>query len=96
MNSILGSANARSCMILLARRVSRRWMTYDLLGEAGQERRLLHRGVAAADDRDVLVAEEEPVTGRAPRDAVPGQLLLAGQPELLVRRTGGEDHRVAP
>jgi hypothetical protein len=30
MNSILGSAIARSCMTLLARSESRRWMTYTL------------------------------------------------------------------
>ena len=62
--------------------------------EAGQEGGFLHRGVAAADDGDVLVAEEEAVTGRTPGHAVPGQLVLAGQPELAVGRTHRQDHRV--
>ena len=42
-------------------------------GEAGEEGGLLHRRVAAADHDDVLVAEEEAVTGRTPRDAVAGR-----------------------
>ncbi len=33
------------------------------VGEPGQERRLLHRGVTATDNDDVLAAEEEAVTG---------------------------------
>src|SRR5688572_4814497 len=39
------------------------------LGEAGEEGRLLHRRVTAADDRDVLVAEEEAVTRGTGGDA---------------------------
>jgi hypothetical protein len=35
-------------------------------GELGQEQRLLDGGVAAANDGDVLAAEEEPVAGGAP------------------------------
>ena len=62
-------------------------------GELGQEGRLLDGGVAAADDGDVLVAEEEAVAGRAPGDAVAGQLLLAGQAELAVGRAHREDDR---
>ena len=91
--SSLGSANARSCMIFEARSSSRRWISVDLRPEPGQERRLLDGGVAATDDRDVLVAEEEPVTGGTPRDAAAGELLLAGQAELAVARAGGQDHR---
>ena len=41
----------------------------DLRGEAGQVGRLLERRVAAADDRDLLVAEEEAVARRAGRHA---------------------------
>ena len=63
-----------------------------LRAEAGQERRLLERGVTAADDRDVLVAEEEAVAGRAPGDAVAGEPVLVGDPELAVARAGGQDH----
>src|SRR5664279_3995952 len=48
------------------------------LCEAGEEGCLLHRGVAAADDRDVMVAEEEAVTGGTPRDPVSGEFVLAG------------------
>ena len=59
----------------------------DLLGEAGEERGLLDRGVAAADDRDLLVAEEEPVAGRAPRDAVTGQPVLVGDVRACGSRT---------
>src|SRR5206468_12596323 len=62
--------------------------------EPGEEGGFLHRGVAAADHGDVLVAEEEPVAGGAPGDAVPGQLVLAGQPELAVGGAHGQDHGV--
>src|SRR3954470_22041022 len=48
----------------------------DALGEAGEEGGLLHRGVATAHDGDVLVAEEEAVTGRAGRHAAAEQPLL--------------------
>src|SRR3954447_12294619 len=54
----------------------------DLAGEPGEEGRLLHRRVPAADDRDRLLAEEEPVTGGAPGDAVAGQPVLALHTEL--------------
>ena len=66
----------------------------DLAGEAGQERRLLHRRVAAAHDHDALVAEEGRVAGRAVRDAAALERLLGGQPELARARTGGHDDRV--
>src|SRR5256885_4127385 len=58
----------------------------DRTGEPGQEGGLLQRGVATADHRDVLVAEEETVTRRAPGDAVPGQSLLRSEE----RRVGKE------
>ncbi|VXB86091.1 hypothetical protein BACI9J_570002 [Bacillus altitudinis] len=64
-----------------------------LVGEAGEERRLFHRGVATADDSDVLLAEEEAVAGRAPRDTVAGQALFVGETEVAVRRAGGVDDR---
>src|SRR5262249_23313040 len=60
--------------------------------EAGEERRFLEGRVAATDNRDVLVTEEEPVTRGAPRDAVPGELLLTGDANLTVFGTGGDDH----
>ena len=65
----------------------------DRAGELGQEGGLLDGGVTAADDGDVLVAEEEPVAGRAPGHPVPGQSLLVGQPELAVGRAHREDDR---
>jgi hypothetical protein len=68
----------------------------DARGEPAEERRLLQRGVAAADDRDVLVAEEEAVAGGAPGHAVAGQPLLAGHVELPVGRTCGEDDGARP
>ena len=68
----------------------------DLVGEPGEERRLLHRRVAAADDRDGLLAEEEAVAGRAPREAVAREDLLLGQAELAVGRAGRVDERRWP
>ena len=63
----------------------------DLVGEPGEEGGLLHGGVAAADDGDDLLPEEESVTGRAPGDAVPGQPLLVVEAELAVGRAGRVD-----
>ena len=65
-------------------------------GELGQERRLLDGGVAAADDHDVLVAEEEPVAGGTPGHAVAGEALLVRQAELAVGRAHGQDDRAGP
>ena len=56
--------------------------------------RLLESGVATADDSDVLVAEEEAVTGSAPADSVTGELLFVGEAELAICRTGCKDHRL--
>src|SRR5690606_3393408 len=61
-------------------------------GELREEDRLLHRGVAPADDGDVLLAEEEPVARRAPGDAAPRQALLVRQAQLPVPGTGRDDH----
>ena len=63
--------------------------------ELGQEDRLLHRRVAAADHRDWLAAEEEPVAGRAGGDAVTDQRPFRGKPEQPRRRTGGDDERMS-
>src|SRR4051812_13996823 len=68
----------------------------DRLGEAGEEGRLLHRRVTAADHDDVLVAEEEAVTGGTGGHAAAEQALLVVQPEVAVLRAGGHDHRVRP
>src|SRR3954447_15305905 len=64
------------------------------LGEAGEEGGLLHRGVAAADDHDVLVAEEEAVTGRTGRHAAAEQPLLVVQAEVPVLGARRHDHDV--
>src|SRR5690606_36037665 len=65
-------------------------------GEPGEEDRFLHRGIAAADDRDVLVSEEEAVAGGTPGDTATGQALLVRQAQLSVARPGGEDHGLRP
>ena len=65
----------------------------DLVGEPGEEVRLLHRRVAATDDRDHALAEEEPVTRGTPRHTVPGETLFVFEPELAVGGARGEDHR---
>ncbi len=63
-------------------------------GELGEEGGLLHGRVAASDDRDVLVAEEEAVARGAPAHAVTGEALLVGQTQLAVGRAHREDHGV--
>ena len=66
----------------------------DLRGELRQERRLLHRRVAAPDDGDLLLAEEEAVARRAVRDAVAGEALLARDTDLAGCGARGEDDRL--
>ena len=53
----------------------------DLVGEAGEERRLLDGRVAAADDGDVLAAEEEAVARCARRHTVTDQALFGLEAE---------------
>ena len=65
----------------------------DVRGEAREEDRFLHRGVAAADDGDRLAAEEEAVAGGAGRDAVADQRALGRQAEQPRRRAGRDDQR---
>ena len=81
-------------MHFVARSSSRRWMRCTRRGEARQELRLLDGRVAAADDGDLLVAEERAVARRAPRDAAAGVLGLAGDAELARHRAGRDDDRV--
>src|SRR6266540_7416132 len=66
----------------------------DRLAEPGEERRLLHRRVAAPDDHDALAAEEEPVAGGARGHAVAEQLALARYAQGAPGRPGGQDDRV--
>src|SRR4029079_6501894 len=49
-----------------------------LARELREEARLLHRGVAAADDHELAIAEEEPVARRARAHASTAELFLAG------------------
>ena len=51
----------------------------DLRRELGEEDRLLHRRVAAADDGDLVAAEKVAVAGGAGRDAVAHQRALSVQ-----------------
>jgi hypothetical protein len=55
---------------LEARSVPRRWITVTEQANRVRKQRLLHRGVAADDDGDVLIPEEEAVAVRAPGHAV--------------------------
>ena len=64
-----------------------------LRGEARQEHRLFHGGVAAADDADVLAGEEEAVAGGAARNAVADERLLTGQSEPARAGARGDDQR---
>ena len=66
----------------------------DLAREAADERRLLERRVAAADDRDDLVAEERGVAGGAVRDAAALEAQLRLEPELARARAGRDDDAV--
>ena len=66
----------------------------DLRGELGQERGLLHRGVPAADDHDLLALEEEAVAGGAGGDALAHQARLGLEAEELRRGARGDDDGV--
>ena len=68
----------------------------DLGGELREEDRLLHRRVAAADDDRRAPLEEGRVAGRAVADAAPGELLLAGDAELLVLGAHRQHDRARP
>jgi hypothetical protein len=63
----------------------------DLGGEAGEEERLFHGGVAAADDGDLFAGGEEAVAGGAGADAVADEGLLGGQVEPAGAGTAGDD-----
>jgi len=85
-------------MIRLPRNSSRRTSTTHehrhLVGEAGQEDRLLERGVAAADHRDLAAAEEEAVARRAGGHPTSSELLLGRQSEPQGRCARGHDDRI--
>src|SRR5262249_41617066 len=63
----------------------------DLVGVAGKEGSLFHGRVAAAHHHDVLVTEEEAITGGTGRDAPPLKPLLRLQPQPDGSRAGRDD-----
>ena len=65
-----------------------------LAGELGDEDRVLHRRVAAADDDHVLTLEEGSVADAAGRDAASAELSLTGDVDRLRLRAHREDHRL--
>ena len=94
MNSILGFANALSCMIFDARSESRRWITVTLRRELRQVDRFFHRRVAAADHGDRPAPEEVAVAGGARGHAVARELAVGSDLEPPRRRAGGDDQRL--
>ena len=67
----------------------------DLRGDVGEIQCLLDRGIAAADDGDLLIAIEEAVAGGAGRDTLAHEGFLGSQAEILGSGTGRDDQRVA-
>ncbi len=63
----------------------------DFAGEAGEEERFLHSGVAAADDGDFVAGEKEAVAGGAGADAVSDEGLFGGQAEPARGGSAGND-----
>ncbi len=63
----------------------------DLGGEARQENRLFHGGIAAADHGNFLARKKEAVASGAGRNAVSDQLLLVRQSQPARRGAAGDD-----
>jgi hypothetical protein len=63
-------------------------------GDVRQIQRFFHGGVAAADDRDFLVAIEETVAGGAGRNAAAFKRFFGWQTQITGRGAGGDDQRV--
>ena len=68
----------------------------DLLCEAAEKVRLLECGIAAADHRDVVVAEKETVAGGAGREAVTDEFGLPIEAQHDRLSTGGDDEGMGP
>ena len=64
-------------------------------GIAGQEFRFFHSGVAAADDRNVLFAEEKAVAGGAVGDAAAGEFLFTRDIQRQMVGSCGDDDAFA-
>src|SRR5207253_5395591 len=64
--------------------------------ELREERGLLHRGVPAADDHEVPVAEEEAVARRTRGDTASAELVLSWDAEPLRGSAGGDDDGARP
>ena len=79
-------------MIFEARNSSRRLTTVSSLGELGDEDRVLHRRVAAADHDHLLVFEEGAVADAAGGDAAAAELDLAGDAEPSRLGPHRQDH----
>jgi len=60
-------------------------------GEAGEEERFFHGGIASADHGNLFAGEEEAVAGSAGADAVTDEGLLGGQSEPARRGSAGDD-----
>ena len=93
-NSIFGLANARSCMIFDARSASRRWIRVTLAANLVRNVASSMARVAAADDGDLLAAEEEAVAGGARRQAVAEQPALGLEAEHQALGAGRHDDGV--
>jgi hypothetical protein len=65
-----------------------------VVGEAGEEGRLLDGRVASTNHRDPVPAKEEPVAGRARGHAVPEEPVLVGAAEHERVGPGRDDQRV--
>ena len=63
--------------------------------KARQKIRLFHRGIAAADHRDVFASEEISVARGASRDSVPHQFSFGLKPQHSRRCARGNDQRAA-
>ena len=95
MKRIFSLRKARSCMIFDALSSLRRCTTVTVspnLVRRGPPR----RGVTAADDGDLLVTEEEAITGGTRRDAVAEQSGLVRHAEHERLSPGGYDERPRP
>ena len=96
MNGVLRSmfsfSRARSNMIFEARNSSRRSTIVSSLGVLGDEDRVLHRRVAAADHDHLVALEEGAVADAAGGDAAAGELHLAGDAEPFRLRPHRQDH----